>query len=494
MEYISHSDYTSMLKNFAKETPKGLLKEALDPVGKEDDDVNNDGKVDKTDKYLMKRRGAIGKAMGKMDEMGDFSSVRARYPNNDGPFEGEMEEGPRDDDDNIPAYLRMYNSDQYVRAMQDAGEDGYATRNGDFDDVVDDEDQYTDSSSSDYYDDDRDNMWEEDKMEEGGYRGNLYNDLVDKLKERGISRDHMNQSKFINDVAKAMTAVGYSDREINNSINYDQDFLPDLMQATKQSVKIDTGDFDDHDTDDEKQYTYSNKRGSSSRSYDDYADSVGFEEGLNAPPFKATAGTVQNVKEQAPFGLSVLSPDEQKQLKEYISSVREIKKAIQELVGKAKNGKGMMEATWGGPKNSKFVEGMKRIIDNHFESYLDGNISYDILIHMLKKIVGTLVKSSGEMMEATAKEDEEVPAARKPVYNEPSSKPKSKPGGNRTGLVMTKAEMWEGKAKNQSLEKKVKDLMVKDKLTRREALEFIKAEKEHEQEKKGEEAKMSQHD
>ena len=35
----------------------------LDPVGKEDKDVNNDGKVDKSDKYLMKRRKAIGKAI-----------------------------------------------------------------------------------------------------------------------------------------------------------------------------------------------------------------------------------------------------------------------------------------------------------------------------------------------------------------------------------------------------------------------------------------------
>jgi archaellum component FlaC len=33
--------------------------EGLDPVGKEDDDINNDGKVDKTDKYLSKRRKAI---------------------------------------------------------------------------------------------------------------------------------------------------------------------------------------------------------------------------------------------------------------------------------------------------------------------------------------------------------------------------------------------------------------------------------------------------
>ena len=33
--------------------------EKLDPVGQEDDDINNDGKVDKTDKYLANRRKAI---------------------------------------------------------------------------------------------------------------------------------------------------------------------------------------------------------------------------------------------------------------------------------------------------------------------------------------------------------------------------------------------------------------------------------------------------
>ena len=41
------------------------LDEALDPVGKEDKDVNNDGKVDGTDKYLLNRRKAIGKAISK---------------------------------------------------------------------------------------------------------------------------------------------------------------------------------------------------------------------------------------------------------------------------------------------------------------------------------------------------------------------------------------------------------------------------------------------
>ena len=42
------------------------IEEKLDPVGEEDEDVDNDGKKNtKTDKYLMKRRKAIGKAMKK---------------------------------------------------------------------------------------------------------------------------------------------------------------------------------------------------------------------------------------------------------------------------------------------------------------------------------------------------------------------------------------------------------------------------------------------
>ena len=47
------------------------VKQGLDPVGKEDGDVNNDGKKDSTDKYLMKRRKAIGKAMATRKE--DYS-------------------------------------------------------------------------------------------------------------------------------------------------------------------------------------------------------------------------------------------------------------------------------------------------------------------------------------------------------------------------------------------------------------------------------------
>lgn len=39
------------------------LGEAMDPVGKEDGDIDNDGDKDKTDDYLLNRRKAVGKAM-----------------------------------------------------------------------------------------------------------------------------------------------------------------------------------------------------------------------------------------------------------------------------------------------------------------------------------------------------------------------------------------------------------------------------------------------
>lgn len=49
------------------EIAKSIKKEALDPVGKEDDDIDNDGDVDKSDKYLKNRRKAIGRALQKED-------------------------------------------------------------------------------------------------------------------------------------------------------------------------------------------------------------------------------------------------------------------------------------------------------------------------------------------------------------------------------------------------------------------------------------------
>ena len=62
------------------EARRGVKKEGLDPVGKEDGDVNNDGKKDKTDKYLMNRRKAIGSAIkNKMSNMKKEETEAAEY-------------------------------------------------------------------------------------------------------------------------------------------------------------------------------------------------------------------------------------------------------------------------------------------------------------------------------------------------------------------------------------------------------------------------------
>ena len=54
----------------------GAYKEALDPVGQEDDDIDNDGDTDKSDKYLGNRRKVVGKAISKKKVKESFSDWR----------------------------------------------------------------------------------------------------------------------------------------------------------------------------------------------------------------------------------------------------------------------------------------------------------------------------------------------------------------------------------------------------------------------------------
>jgi hypothetical protein len=177
----------------------------------------------------------------------------------------------------------------------------------------------------------------------------------------------------------------------------------------------------------------------------------GMEEGLNMPPLQATGQTIVTNEDQAPYGFEVLSPEDRKQLGEYINHYKTIKAEISKLLEKA--GK------------------------------------------------------SGKIMEGTREEDEEVPAARPARYNEPTKTPKHKSsnlGGNRTGLVMTKAEMWEGEEsgtiadslgeKLHSTFSKVTDMAIKqlvaDGWDEDQAISFLQAEIEE----KGKEATMSQYD
>ena len=65
--YEGNKDLIANIKQ-ELEKRKKAVEEKLDPVGKEDDDINNDGKVDKTDKYLAHRRKAISKNIKEGDD------------------------------------------------------------------------------------------------------------------------------------------------------------------------------------------------------------------------------------------------------------------------------------------------------------------------------------------------------------------------------------------------------------------------------------------
>ena len=230
--------------------------------------------------------------------------------------------------------------------------------------------------------------------------------------------------KFENDAINwcghEMLEAGMTRTQVNNLLSaygYFEDWVPDYLQALS-----------------------------------DIYDSKEVGEGLHMPPLQATGQTIMANEDQAPFGMSVLSPDERKQLKEFIESYKTIKKEIATLLEKA-------------GKDPKIMENLN-----------------------IKKV-----------------EDEEVPAERPAHYKEPTKTPKHNPsnlGGNRTGLVMTKAEMWEGE---ESIEKalgeklhstfnKVTQMAIKqivaDGFDPSEAVSFLKMEIEE----KAKEATMAQYD
>jgi hypothetical protein len=60
-----------------------IISESLDPVGREDDDIDNDGDVDRSDRYLKHRRSVIG---GKVDEKWGEPTVVS--PGEKGKYEG----------------------------------------------------------------------------------------------------------------------------------------------------------------------------------------------------------------------------------------------------------------------------------------------------------------------------------------------------------------------------------------------------------------------
>jgi len=65
VEMTEHGDAYEGERRKGRLTARAKAGKGLDPVGKEDKDIDNDGDHDKTDKYLLKRRKAIGSAIRK---------------------------------------------------------------------------------------------------------------------------------------------------------------------------------------------------------------------------------------------------------------------------------------------------------------------------------------------------------------------------------------------------------------------------------------------
>ena len=480
MSYISHVDYKKMMDGFKKGAPKKMLNESLDPVGKEDSDIDNDGDVDKTDKYLAKRRQAVGKAIGKgrtmkEDDMEEGTESREyegswgmgeSHSGNDKWHEefqtaisamglaGEAEARVMkalDHTDPITQYgfmtapeaARDFVSDLGIVAADDYDDyepdtdadyeeprDDFDMAGGDFndgefwenevkklqeiagvrshDDGPEDEDSEEEREAGRKrreMDDEEAENAERDEVDEAEGKVNMHdpdaaakvvaqkygsqlkpelavykkshNDYIQAIRQydntdpkfREITKAHNAlvkafQNNAINLAGEEMLASGMSKVEVRNLLSgygYFEDWLPDYISTLHKEL----GDV---------------------------------AEGLHMPPLQATGQTIMANEEQAPFGMSVLSPDERKQLKEFIESYKTIKKEIATLLEKA-------------GKDPKIMENAKKM------------------------------------------GDEAVPAERPAHYNDPTKTPKHNPsnlGGDRTGLVMTKAEMWEGE---ESIEK-----------------------------------------
>ena len=62
---VNNPEGSDVVQGEEKQLASGLFNEKLDPVGQEDDDINNDGKVDKTDDYLKNKRKKTSQAINK---------------------------------------------------------------------------------------------------------------------------------------------------------------------------------------------------------------------------------------------------------------------------------------------------------------------------------------------------------------------------------------------------------------------------------------------
>ena len=539
MSYISHVDYKKMMDGFKKGAPKKMLKESLDPVGKEDGDINNDGKVDKTDKYLTKRRQAVGKAIGKgraMKEDMEEGSESREYEGSWGMSEAGVEESHLGNDQWYEEFqtaisamglageaearvmkaldhtdpMAQYGSMQAPEAAREFVSDLGIVAADDYDDYEPDTDADYEEPRDDFDlaggDFNDGEFWEAEvkKLQEiagVGPQDDGPEDDNDEEREKRSKKKEMDDDELANaerEIDEEGPSDGSNMRSEREAAKVVAQKHPELKQlydkyeATKEEYAKMTQTPNYANTPEFQAFskernaiwkkfendainwcghemleagmtrTQVNNLLSAYGYFEDWVpdylqalsdiyDSKEVGEGLHMPPLQATGQTIM-AKEVT--GVAVLSPDERKQLQEYINSYKTIKKEIAGLLSKA-------------GKNPEIMENLN--------------------IKNIKKA-----------------EDERVPAERPAHYNEPTKHNSSNLGGNRTGLVMTKGEMWEGEG-DESIQKalgeklhstfnKVTQMAIKqivaDGFDPSQAVSFLKMEIEH----KAKEATMAQYD
>ena len=170
------------------------MSEALDAVGKEDDYINNDGKVDKTDKYLTKRRQAVGKAIGK------GRAMKESHLANDKWYE-DFENGLRNLANN--KYISQFELQQYMKALDHVDPmDNYSEFDG-----HDAAKEFVDDLRTKNQMDADDEQW---KQEHGGYDfgGDDEQDYDEYPEDRGTFSDYDDGEFWEAEVKKMQEIAG----------------------------------------------------------------------------------------------------------------------------------------------------------------------------------------------------------------------------------------------------------------------------------------------
>ena len=100
---------------------RSIYEKKLDPVGKEDGDVDNDGDKDSSDEYLMKRRKTIGKAMGKDMKKEEVEQVDELYKGKHGQTEKQYQDSRSDAGKMVSGDSKMSGAAYSSRSMKGTG-------------------------------------------------------------------------------------------------------------------------------------------------------------------------------------------------------------------------------------------------------------------------------------------------------------------------------------------------------------------------------------